>query len=198
MLDESRAFCSLLHREAANDAGLEGPADQPSARPGNTRERTVPIPETLTPVPGYPQKLVVFKMAASRFWQVRCWVDGRTVRRSTQTQSLRLAQSFARRFYEQLMAQRYAQQMKLNLDGLGDEEGPFDQLRVNGRGKAFDRLRASGLGRPSAISLSRTSPERPMTTAKPKSPLAPWPRKSCSAKKPARGAVSTAWAVGRC
>ncbi|MDO9277851.1 MAG: hypothetical protein Q7U05_04755, partial [Polaromonas sp.] len=71
------------------------------------RERTVPIPETLTPVPGYPQKLSVFKIAASRFWQVRCWVAGRTYRRSTQSQSLRMAQSFARQFYEQLMAQHY-------------------------------------------------------------------------------------------
>ena len=71
------------------------------------RERTVPIPETLTPVPGYPQKLCVFKIAASRFWQVRCWMGGRTYRRSTQSQSLRMAQSFARQFYEQLMAQHY-------------------------------------------------------------------------------------------
>jgi integrase len=72
------------------------------------RERTVPIPETLTPVPGYPQKLSVFKIAASRFWQVRCWVAGRTYRRSTQSQSLRMAQSFARQFYEQLMAQHHS------------------------------------------------------------------------------------------
>ena len=70
------------------------------------RERTVPIPSTITPVPGYPSKLSVFKIAASKFWQVRCWIAGRTHRRSTQTQSLRMAQSFARRFYEQLLAQQ--------------------------------------------------------------------------------------------
>jgi hypothetical protein len=70
-----------------------------------TRERTVPIPATITPVPGYPRKLSVFKIAASKFWQVRCWIAGRTHRRSTQTQSLRMAQSFARDFYEQLLAQ---------------------------------------------------------------------------------------------
>ncbi len=69
------------------------------------RERTVPIPSTITPVPGYPRKLSVFKIAASKFWQVRCWIAGRTHRRSTQTQSLRMAQSFARDFYEQLLAQ---------------------------------------------------------------------------------------------
>jgi len=44
-------------------------------------------------------------MAASRFWQVRCWIAGKTYKRSTQSQSLRVAQSFARNFYEQLLAQ---------------------------------------------------------------------------------------------
>ncbi len=71
------------------------------------RERTVPIPETITPVPGYPLKLVVFKIAASRFWQVRCWMGGKTHRRSTQSQSLRVALSFARLFYEQLLVRSY-------------------------------------------------------------------------------------------
>jgi len=71
------------------------------------RERTVPIPSSITPVPGYPRKLVVFKMAASRYWQVRCWIAGKTYKRSAQTQSLRVAQSFARRFYEQLLAQSH-------------------------------------------------------------------------------------------
>jgi hypothetical protein len=69
------------------------------------RERTVPIPTSITPVPGYPQKLVLYKMEASKFWQVRCWIAGRTHRRSTRTQSLRVAQSYARTFYEQLLAQ---------------------------------------------------------------------------------------------
>ncbi len=71
------------------------------------RERTVPIPTSITPVPGYPRKLVVFKMAASSFWQVRCWIKGKTYKRSTQTQSLRVAESFARSFYEQLLAQSH-------------------------------------------------------------------------------------------
>lgn len=59
------------------------------------RERTVPKPETITPVPGYPKKLVVFKKAASKYWQVRCWLSGKTHKRSTKTQSLRVAQAFA-------------------------------------------------------------------------------------------------------
>ena len=68
------------------------------------RERTVPIPSTITPIAGYPRKLVIFKMAASKFWQVRCWVAGRTNRKSTQSQSAQVARHFARQFYEQLLA----------------------------------------------------------------------------------------------
>ena len=68
------------------------------------RERTVPIPSTITPITGYPSKLVIFKMAASKFWQVRCWVAGRTHRKSTQSQSTQVARHFARQFYEQLLA----------------------------------------------------------------------------------------------
>ncbi len=64
------------------------------------RERTVPIPSTITPVPGYPLKLVIYKIAASKFWQVRCWIAGKTHRSSTRTQSQRVAQSYARTFYE--------------------------------------------------------------------------------------------------
>jgi hypothetical protein len=73
------------------------------------RTRTVPIPQTITPVPGFPSKLVVFKMAASKYWQTRCWIAGTTYKKSTKSQSLRVAQSFARRFYEQLLAQSYEQ-----------------------------------------------------------------------------------------
>jgi len=36
------------------------------------RERTVPISESITTVPGYPAKLCVYKMQASKYWQVRC------------------------------------------------------------------------------------------------------------------------------
>lgn len=74
------------------------------------RERTVPIPATITAVHGYPSKLVVYKIAASKFWQVRCWVAGRTHKRSTKTTSLPLAQRFARWFYEDRLVKQLAPQ----------------------------------------------------------------------------------------
>lgn len=71
------------------------------------RERTVPIPNTIRNVSGYPNKLVVFKIAASKYWQVRCFVAGRTHRRTTKTTSLKQAQRFARWFYEHLLLQQH-------------------------------------------------------------------------------------------
>lgn len=101
----------FLQFPAANDPGAPRPP---------VRERTVPIPETLTPVPGYPQKLVVYKIAASRFWQVRCWMAGRTHRRSTQTESLRVALQVARQFYERLVVDQHVrrQERQAELPGL--------------------------------------------------------------------------------
>ncbi len=90
----------MQHQNFMTSANDEMFATQP-------RERTVPIPKSITAVPGYPRKLVVYKIAASKFWYVRCWVEGRTHRKSTQTQSLKVAQSFARKYYEQLLAKNF-------------------------------------------------------------------------------------------
>ena len=65
------------------------------------RERSVPIPHTMTRIPGYPNKLVVYRIAASSYWQVRCWVEGRTRKRSTKTEVLASAMAAARSYYEQ-------------------------------------------------------------------------------------------------
>ena len=77
------------------------------------RERTVPIPESIIHVPGYPEKLAIFKMQASKFWQVRCWNNGKSFRKSTKSQSKRSALIFARIFYEQLMASNVVQDSAL-------------------------------------------------------------------------------------
>ncbi|MFM8624342.1 MAG: hypothetical protein ACKOCZ_07515 [Betaproteobacteria bacterium] len=90
-----------LDRFKSLSAANDGPT-RPN-RPERPRERTVPIGETMHPVPGYPAKLVVFKMEASRFWQMRCWMSGRSHRRSTRTESLRLALNAARLFYQELI-----------------------------------------------------------------------------------------------
>ena len=86
------------------------------------RERTVPIPSTITHVPGYPDKPCLYKMQASKYWQVRCWIAGRTYRRSTRTQNLRQALSFARTVYEEWLAENY--QSASGAAGAGQARAP--------------------------------------------------------------------------
>ena len=69
------------------------------------RERSVPIPRTITRIPGYPSKLVVFRIAASSYWQVRCWVEGKTRKRSTKTTVLATAMAAARGYYEEWLVE---------------------------------------------------------------------------------------------
>ena len=97
----------VQHYAAAMHAIYIQAAQNQSVFRTHARSRTVPIPSSITPVPGYPDKLVVFKIAASKYWQMRCWLNGVTHRKSAKTQSLRVAQSAARRFYEQLIAGAY-------------------------------------------------------------------------------------------
>jgi hypothetical protein len=64
------------------------------------RGRTVPIPETLTSVSGYPEKLRIYRIAASRYWQVRCWFNGKTYAKSLRTTSKKNAITLAKRFFD--------------------------------------------------------------------------------------------------
>ncbi len=69
------------------------------------RGRTVPIPETLTSVAGYPEKLRIYRIEASRFWQVRCWFNGKTYSKSLRTTSKKNALVMAKRFFDVTSAQ---------------------------------------------------------------------------------------------
>ena len=88
---------------AANDAVFDS---QP-------RGRTVPILKTIMSLDGYPRHLVIFKIAASKFWQVRCRVAGITYRKSTRSQSIHVARHAAREFYEQRLADRFVDKSEL-------------------------------------------------------------------------------------
>ncbi len=72
------------------------------------RGRTVPIPETLTSVSGYPEKLRIYRIAASRYWQVRCWFNGKTYCKSLRTTSKKNAIALAKRFFDATSAAVHA------------------------------------------------------------------------------------------
>ena len=68
--------------------------------------RTNPLPDTLTSVPNYPKKLAVYQLAASPYWWVRYYADGKILRRSTKETDKRKAFEFAKRFYDEINFKR--------------------------------------------------------------------------------------------
>lgn len=70
------------------------------------RHRTHPIPGTLTPVPGYPKKLTLYKIDASPYWWVRYYAEGKIFRRSTKTEIKRDAIAAAKRFFADIASRQ--------------------------------------------------------------------------------------------
>ena len=66
------------------------------------RHRSVPLQDTITRIPGYPRKLVIFKIPASSYWWVRYYADSHIYKRTTKTESKRDALEAAKRFYDDI------------------------------------------------------------------------------------------------
>lgn len=62
-----------------------------------------PLAETITPVPGYPKKLIICKVACSKFWWARVYVNGRYRVRSLKTEVKNEALRLAKKFYEEVL-----------------------------------------------------------------------------------------------
>ncbi|MFW9610719.1 MAG: hypothetical protein ACMV0J_00805, partial [Fluviibacter sp.] len=62
----------------------------------------MPIASTMEHIKGYPDKLVIFKVPASKFWWVR-YYDGKPIKRSTKTEIRQEAIKFAKEFYETVL-----------------------------------------------------------------------------------------------
>ncbi len=84
----------------------EKPAANDSVFKNGVLHRTTPITNSIFPVNGYPSKLVVFKIAASKYWQTRCFTNGKLHKESTRTTSLEVAKHYAVRFYERLLMEQ--------------------------------------------------------------------------------------------
>ena len=70
--------------------------------------RTSPLPGTMRRIPGYPDKLRIYLIGASPYWQVRCFFRERMHTRSLRTTDVKRAMRGAQTFYEELTA-RYAE-----------------------------------------------------------------------------------------
>jgi len=78
-----------------------------TASNATTNHRTTPSADTITAVPHYPKKLSIFKTHASSYWQVRCYMNGKILKRSTKTENKRDALNFAKDFYNDLLRRDY-------------------------------------------------------------------------------------------
>ncbi|WP_423680492.1 hypothetical protein [Undibacterium sp. WLHG33] len=63
----------------------------------------MPIPASLTSVRGYPDKLKIYRIEASPFWQVRCFESGKTIKLSTKTTDKQEAVEFAKATYNRIL-----------------------------------------------------------------------------------------------
>ena len=72
------------------------------------RHRTLPILASITHIANYPAKLRIFLTHASRYWQVRCFLKGRTYTQSLKTTNKQAAISQAKQFFHIKTAELYA------------------------------------------------------------------------------------------
>ena len=82
----------------------------------SVRHLSVPIPETMTHVPDYPAKLRIYKIAASPYWQMRCYFKGKAYTKTTETTSKRTALVKARDFFHSKVAELYGVTVQLEQD----------------------------------------------------------------------------------
>jgi hypothetical protein len=68
----------------------------------NPRARNAPIKSSLRPVSGLPGKLKIFRIAGSKYWQVRMYNSGKYTTQSLKTTDTEEAKSQAKIFFEGL------------------------------------------------------------------------------------------------
>ena len=73
------------------------------------RHRTLPIEQSVTPIANYPTKLRIFQTNASRYWQVRCYLRGKTYTQSLKTTNKQAAISQAKHFFHIKTAELYGE-----------------------------------------------------------------------------------------
>ncbi len=65
--------------------------------------RSLPVLSSMSAVRGYPSKLKIYRIRGSRYWQARCFMDGKMYVRSTRVMEKQQATEVAKQFYEELL-----------------------------------------------------------------------------------------------
>jgi integrase len=74
--------------------------------------RTTPIPETITKITGLPTSAILYKCAASSYWQFRVFLEGAQRKRSTKQVELLKAKDAAKVIYAEMLLSVHAGQSK--------------------------------------------------------------------------------------
>ena len=80
------------------------------------RHRSLPIAQSVTPIANYPTKLRIFQTNASRYWQVRCYLRGKTYTQSLKTTNKQAAISQAKHFFHIKTAELYGEHIQVKED----------------------------------------------------------------------------------
>jgi integrase len=99
------AMQDLARQQAANDTNYLPP-----------RHRTLPILASVTPIANYPSKLRIYMTNASRYWQVRCYLKGKTYTQSLKTTNKQAAISLAKQFFHIKTAELYVDKIEVRDD----------------------------------------------------------------------------------
>ena len=75
-------------------------------------QRANPIADSLQTVHGYPDRLKIFRIPASKFWWVRATFGERRIKRSTKETDKAKATRYAKQFYEELLRNNLAVPLK--------------------------------------------------------------------------------------
>ena len=65
--------------------------------------RSLPVLSSMSAIRGYPGKLKIYRIRGSRYWQARCFMEGKMHVRSTKAIEKQEATEMAKRFYEELL-----------------------------------------------------------------------------------------------
>ncbi len=99
------AMQDVARQQAANDTNYLPP-----------RHRTLPILASVTPIANYPSKLRIYMTNASRYWQVRCYLKGKTYTQSLKTTNKQAAISLAKQFFHIKTAELYVDKIEVRDD----------------------------------------------------------------------------------
>jgi hypothetical protein len=102
--------------------------------------RSLPVLSSMSSVRGYPSKLKIYRIRGSRFWQARCFMEGKMYVRSTREIEKTQAIEAAKHFYESLLIRfRQSGQGDLaNLDLLQKKESDSHYRFQNLAAKALE------------------------------------------------------------